>query len=344
MNHEKTDPPVPDEGLLDSSHLGILEKSFRDWAANPRHRKSQASRVRVLLMFLLIRYTGSKLMEVLGLNPSKDIDTERRTIAFRGQGLSAKDRVVEISESLAREIETLLPMLKDAPGHLFALDPSFVRRRFYERAEECGIDPSKAGPEMIRKARALELMQNNLPMPAVQRLLGGFAPNPALQSVFFSDEEMGEITRRYMERESGVKTSARNSFFGKVRKLVKGDVQTFVETSTPDGGLIYTVITNTSADRMGLKVGRLVTAEVKAPWLTLERCDRAGTSSADNVREGVIARVTRGKVNTECAVCVADGTELCAVLSTHGFQRLGLKEGDPVRVLFSSYAVILQTE
>jgi molybdopterin-binding protein len=43
-------------------------------------------------------------------------------------------------------------------------------------------------------------------------------------------------------------------------------------------------------------------------------------------------------------VRIAGGAQLCAIISSPAFAELGLKEGDPARVLFSSYAVILHTE
>jgi molybdate transport system regulatory protein len=185
-------------------------------------------------------------------------------------------------------------------------------------------------------------MRGNLPLPAVQRLLGHSSPNLTTAYLAFSDENIQEVTRLYMERESARLTSARNSFFGKVRTLREDEVQTLVELETSDGDSIFSVITRPSAQRLGLRLGMMVTAEVKAPWLIVEPCHRPGQSSAENQRQGLIVRIETGRINTECALRLADGAELCAVLSTPGFLRLGLKEGDPARVLFSANAVILQ--
>ena len=329
---------------LNALELEKLESAFRQWAGEPGPRGSELTRARMLLMFLLIRYTGSKLSEVLQLDPDRDIDTGKGTVTFRGIGKSGKAREVEISQALAAEAGTLLRLLRCEPGRAFAVDPSFVRRIFYGRAEECGLDPGCAGPEMIRKARAIELMQNKLPLPAVQRLFGRLAPNPALRRASFSDEEMHRLTRLYLDREAGEKTSARNSFFGKVRDLSRGEVQTLVTMLATDGEPLYAMITNASASRLGLTPGMLVTAEVKAPWLVLEDADRSGASSVDNAREGTIVSVTQGVVNVECLVETAGGVELAAVVSAPGFHRLGVGTGDAVRVLFSAYTVILKVE
>lgn len=334
--------PEQKKEYLDAAGLEGLEEAFRRWAGGAGTRGSGPARARMLLMFLLIRYTGSKLSEVLRLDLDRDINPGERTVTFHGAGKGGVPRVVELSQSLAAEIAAMLPVLRGEKD--FAVDPSFVRRVFYARAKECGLDPAHAGPEMVRKARAVELMQNKLPLPAVQRLFGRLAPNPALGRASFSDDEITRLTRLYLEREAGEKTSARNSFFGKVRSVSQDAVQSLVEITATDGEALYTMVTNASVARLGLAPGRLVTAEVKAPWLTLESPARSGMSSADNMREGEIVALTEGGVNTECVVRTSGGGELVAVLATPGFRRLKLGTGDAVRVLFSAYAVILKTD
>ena len=340
--------PFPqDEQQLDPLHLDVLERSFRDWAKETDRRSTQASRNRILLIFLLIRYTGAKLSEVLSLRPSTDIDPSRNSVTFGCQAtLSGQGRMVQISTSLSEEIAGLLATIRDTgdPERLFAVDPAFVRRKFYERARACGLAKEQGGPEMIRKARAVELMRNNLPLPVVQHLLGHSTPNLTTAFMAFSDEEMSKVTRWYMEREAGRKTSARNSFFGKISSITRDNVQTLVEMTTPGGHTVSTMITNASAERLDVRPGSLITAEIKATWLILEHCDRPGDSSAENRLTGEIVKVVSGKINTECTVRLADGTELCAVLSSDGFAALALTMGNPVRVLFNCYAVVLHTD
>lgn len=340
--------------LLETDQLECLERSFRAWAEQTG-TKRRLSRLRILAIFLLIRYTGAKLNEVLSLRPSDDIDIAQRLVTYRGDG-DGELRQVQLSEALAKELDALLgpgTELADAEPagekqrdaeRPFQIDPAFVRRKFYERAEACGFKSSRGGPEMIRKARALELMRNNVPLPVVQRLMGHSTPNLTASHISFSEDDMAQVARWFVERESGRKTSARNSFFGKVAGIVKGDVQSIVELVTPEDDHIYTMVTNSSAERLGLKPGRLASAEIKAPWLSLEHADRPGRSSADNVCEGVLSGLIEGKVNVECEVSLHERMTLCAIVSAPGFAALGLKIGDPVRVLFSSYAVILHAD
>ena len=327
---------VADAGCLDSIQLEQLEHAFREWAEEPKRADLRLSRKRILLIFLLVRYTGAKLHEVLALDPVHALDAENLLIVF-------EKREVHISRHVAGSLRKLLREFAGTAHRRVRIDPAFVRRKFYERAAACGFSKKQASPEMIRKARAVELMQGNLPVPAVQRMLGHSTPNLTTAHIAFSEDDMRRVTRWHMEQESGRKTSARNSFFGKVQSLIKGEVQTLVQLATLDGGMLSAIVTNTSAEQLGLKPGRLLSAEVKAPWLVLERHDAKGCNSLENRRDGVIVRIKAGVVNTECAVRIADGAQLCAVVSSPVFAELRLNEGDPARVMFSSYAVILHT-
>lgn len=322
---------------LDTIQLERLEQSFRQWAEEPKRADLRLSRRRILLIFLLVRYTGAKLSEVLKLNLSEAIDTKNLVILL-------DKREVQISQTVGRALQSLLDNMVTSPPGSFSVDPAFVRRKFYERAEACGFPQKLGGPEMIRKARAAELIHGDLPVPAVQRIMGHSTPNLTTACIAFSEEELRQVTRWHLENESRHKTSARNIFWGKVNSLTQGDVQTLVELTTLDGGNLLTIVTNTSVEHLRLKPGKLLSAEIKAPWMVLERRDSKGRSNLENQREGTIARVKHGTVNTECAVLLADGTELCAVVSSPGFASLGLVTGDPVRVLFSCHAVILHTE
>ena len=332
-----------DDTCLDAVQLDRLEQSFRQWAAAAGRADVALSRRRILFIFLLIRSTGAKLHEILGLDPGTALDPAGRRLTL-GEGESR--RQVPLPEPLAEELATALvdPAFGNASGRTFAVDPAFVRRKFYERAESCGFPRRLGGPECIRRARAVELMQTSMPLPAVQRLLGHASPNPTSAYVSFAPDELERVTDDFLAREAERKTSARNRFFGKVTTVERGDIQSLVRLVTPAGHALTAVITNDSVDRLGLTAGRLLTAEVKAPWVVLERTDGQPASSAENQFHGTITGIRRGRVSSEIAVRIDEGTELCAIVSTGGWRQLRLKEHDPVRVLFNCFAVILHAD
>jgi len=341
--HGRIVAPPEADACLDAVQLHRLEQAFRDWAEDAVRADVRLSRHRVLLIFLLIRYTGAKLHEVLALNPSRDVDLKRQAVFFGGPRAG---REVQISEALSGEIQAALadPDFKAASGKTLRVDPGFVRRKFYQRAEALGFAKRLGSPELIRKSRAVELLQGNLPLPAVQSLLGHSTPNLTAAHVSFSEDDIRRVTRFFMERESSRKTSARNAFFGKVAAIRRGDIQARVELATLTGRTITTIITNDSLERLGLKKGKLITAEVKAPWIILEKQAGEPSCSAENRIEGRVARVTPGGINTEVVVRADDGTVVCALVTTEAGRRLSLQEGDAVWAVFNGFAVVLHVD
>lgn len=339
---------MPDANqYLDTAQLNRMEQSFRGWV-NASHRADvRLARRRILLIFLVIRYTGAKLNEVIDLNPFHDIDPEKQSVFFRNaDGVGQISREVQISETLSGEIRSMLadPDFSASIRETFSIDPAFVRRKFYERAEACDLPKRLGGPEMIRKSRGIELMQGNMPLPAVQKILGHSTPNLTSSYVTFSEDEIRQVTRYFMEKESSRKTSARNFFFGKIRALRRGDIQSQVELTTVEGYPITTIITNDSLGRLGLKAGKLITAEVKAPWVGLQKGVEEPDCSADNRFKGIIERINSGEVNTEYVVRISDRTELCSVVSTESSRLLDLSKGDAVWALFNCYSVVLHVD
>jgi molybdate transport system regulatory protein len=57
-----------------------------------------------------------------------------------------------------------------------------------------------------------------------------------------------------------------------------------------------------------------------------------------------VSHIVRGKLTTEFIVRIADGTELCSLVTEESRRKLGIKEDDTVWVMFNSYAVILHVD
>jgi molybdate transport system regulatory protein len=358
MNTRDLRPTVPDHAriltgpgsgrCLDPIQLNRLEQAFREWADSPRRPDLGSSRKRVLLIFLLIRYTGARLNEVLDLDLKKDFDPGKHTVLFSKGAVPGDraDRKVQIPERVAAEIKGVMESLspRNAGGRLLKLDPAHARRKFYEQAEAIGMPRELGAPEVIRRSRAVELMQGNVPLPVVQMILGHSTPNLAASYVKFSEEDMHRAEAFFVDRENRRKTSARNEFFGKIETLRKGDVQAWVEISTPGGYRISAVITNHSLKRLGLKPGALVAAEVKAPWVTIHLSADDPECSADNVLGGTVERIVRGKVTSEIVARIADGTEICSIVTEQSLKKLGLRLADRVWVAFNAFTVVLHAD
>jgi molybdate transport system regulatory protein len=340
---------IPDKSrCLDTVQMSRLEQSFRSWADGAPRADVRLSRRRILLIFLLIRYTAGKLNEVIALNPFQDIDFKHHLV-FLGRTEKKNirpPREVQIPEVLSEEMKSSLnaPAFKKYLGNFFNVDPGHVRRKFYERALDCGFPPAMGAPESIRRARAIELMQSNMPLPVVQKILGHSTLSMTASYVDFSDADMQQVAKHFIEKESHRKTSARNSFFGKISSIKKGDIQAIVEMITLSGDTVTTIITRDSLSRLGLKKGSWITAEVKAPWVILQKSDREPESTAENRFAGNIVRINKGETTTEYVVRISDGTELCSIVTTDSGHQMDFQENDQVWVIFNSYSVVLHTD
>jgi molybdate transport system regulatory protein len=344
-NHSRIVSAPGEAHCLDTVQLSKLEQSFRNWISESPREDIRLSRRRILLIFLLIRYTGAKLNEVSALDFIKDIDLRNRVVRFRK--IANRDdrllREVQIPEMLADEIEAAFnePSLKQYMPGLFRIDPAHIRRKFYKRAYDCGFPSALGAPEIIRRSRAVELIQSNMPLPVVQKMLGHATPNMTASYVTFSDADMQHVAKHFIEKESSRKTSARNSFFGKISSIQKGDIQSAVAITTIGGDRVTTIITNDSLVRLGLKTGSMITAEVKAPWVILQKSEQEPESTAENRFSGTVVRINKGGIATEFVVRIADGTDLCSVVSAESARQMNLHENDRVWVIFNSFSVVL---
>lgn len=330
----------PGVKALDTVQLGEMERSFRSWAKDSPRKDIRRSRQRILHIFLLIRYSGAKLHEILSLK-SGDIKLADRVINIRGDG-PGSSRSVEIPDDLVKDISNYLQEGSfKADESLFGIDPAHVRRKFYERAEACGLPRSFGNPSTLRRSRSVELMRGNLPLPAIQKLLGHSTPGLTATLLDFSEEDMHHMVRRHIDLESKRRTSARNTFFGKIISVIKGDIQSEVVLLTLGGIHITSIITNNSLERMRLGKGSFVSAEIKAPSVFIAGPEGDLHVSLENRVKGTVTQVITGKVNAEVLLRLEDETDLCAVITSSSLKRLGLRVNDEACALFGSYAVIL---
>jgi molybdate transport system regulatory protein len=346
--HGRLFPVADSERCLDSKQLHDFEQAFRRWAESSRRPDHRNSRERILLIFLLIRYTGARLNEVLSLDIAQDIDFQKNIVRF-GKRQSGKDfntREVQIPETISADIRVMTTEAEQRwpGGSMLRIDPAHVRRKFYQQAMAIGIASGMGTPETIRKSRAVELMRSDMPLPVIQRILGHATPNRAASYVEFSDTEISQVAKYFADRENHRQTSARNSFFGKINTIEKGDIQTIVEVVSVSGNIITSIITSNSLGRIGLKPGMLIKAEVKAPWIQLSKDRQAPTCSAENTFQGTVCRITKNRITAEIVVRLLDGTELCAIITEKSRRRLDIRNQDLLWAFFDASAVVLHLD
>ncbi len=326
---------------LDPIGMAALTDAFRAWAMRSPRKDVTVSRVRVLLIYLIIRHTGARLGEALGIDDLADFDFAKLTVRVGG-------REVQLPEALAGELAETFANEAYAPfrGTFFRMDPGHIRRKFYERAKEAGLDQDLASPNAIRRSRAIELLREDVPLTVVQKILGQSTADLTAAFMDISDEDARRIERRFLERESR-KTSARNAFFGRIRAIHKGDVQAVVELAALGGAVITAIITNASLTGLGLKKGVYAAAEIKAPWVMLTRPGPDGGAphvSAENILAGEIAAVNMGKIIAEITMTIPGGLSVCALMGAGKARELHFAPGDAAYAAFSASTVILNVD
>ena len=138
-------------------------------------------------------------------------------------------------------------------------------------------------------------------------------------------------------------TSARNHFTGTVTAITPGAVNDEVVLKLSGGEQITAVVTHSSVENLGLKIGSEAVALVKASWVLIgvESAGKRLKLSARNQLRGTVERLTPGAVNTEVVMALKGGNSVAAIITNTSAQALTLIEGAKVTAIFKASSVIL---
>jgi molybdate transport system regulatory protein len=331
---------------LDSEQLEALTASFRTWYRKASRPDIHRARGRVWLVYLVLRYTGARLGEVLALDDRTDIDFDRSVVKFWADGPRTGEpwREVQLPEAVMDEITAYLQDTAELRGAVFQLDQGYVRRKFYERAKAMLLPQELGNPRVLRNSRAIELLRSGAPLQVVQNILGHSSINLTAHYCDFSEEDLKRLVQYYVQKEMRMKTSARNSFTGKVTNIATGEILSEVELVTPSGHKLVSVITNESLHNLGLVPGSIATAIVKAPWIIIETDADSTKTSARNRFRGKITKINAGKIVAEVIAALDDGTSMVTLITIPSLANLNLQVGDTAWFLFKAFSVILNVD
>ena len=141
----------------------------------------------------------------------------------------------------------------------------------------------------------------------------------------------------------GLRTSARNQLVGTVSEVQRGAVNAVVALALPGGvDRIHAMLTLWSLRELGLKKGVQAVALIKAPSVFVATDDgNALALSVSNALRGSVTKLRIGPVNTEVQARLAGGQTMVAMVSGDSAQRLALRAGSAVRLLFQESSVIV---
>lgn len=324
---------------LAPEQIEALTRAFAAWRTAARGERQARGRRRVWLAYQLLRYAGAKPGDLQALDLERDLDLEQASVLLGGRGHDP--RRAPLPPELLAELRDLAG--EEGRGFL-ALDAGYLRRQFYARGREAGLPLELCNPRVLRNSRALELLRGGVPLTVVQALLGQGSADLTAALVEYDQAQQGRILHRHLERERRLRTSARNLFAGRVDRVTAGPVLCSVEVITPGGQRIVATITRESLDNLGLTPGAPVCALVKAPWVLLAIGDDPPPVSASNRLRGRLRDLVSDGQAVEARVDLADGVQVCALITQASAQALGLKPGQEVWTFFKSSAVILTVD
>jgi molybdate transport system regulatory protein len=156
-----------------------------------------------------------------------------------------------------------------------------------------------------------------------------------------NSDQSGDFQQfRQLLKRMSMKTSARNQFAGTIIGLREGDVDFEVRLRIDAGNELVAIITQESAENLGLQMGMEMTALVKSSSVLL-LTDPNVRTSARNHLWGEVTRIFNGPVNSEINMVMPGGKTVCAVVTHDSVEKLGLAVGGQACAVFKASAVIL---
>ena len=138
-----------------------------------------------------------------------------------------------------------------------------------------------------------------------------------------------------------MRISARNVLAGTVQNVTKGAVNAEITITLEGGETAVAVITNSSADSLGLQAGKPAYAIIKASEVMIGVGMDAARISARNVLPGVIANILEGAVNSEIEIRLAGGTSVVASITKQSVKLLGFSPGAKVSAIIKASNVMV---
>jgi molybdate transport system regulatory protein len=209
---------------------------------------------------------------------------------------------------------------------------------------------------------AVELMNNLSDQPIVVRTRGGAGGGETRLTDYGRElvtmfqvfhEEHGRFLAALSERlqrantvetllrRFGMRTSARNQYWGRVVAIQRGAVNAEIALALSDQGRIVASITNESVDALELKEGREACALIKASFVIIGTDGDGQRTSARNCLSGKVSRCWVGAVNGEVTLAIAGGRSITAIISNESIRSLGLAVGKPAYALVKASHVIV---
>ncbi|RKY00774.1 site-specific integrase [Candidatus Poribacteria bacterium] len=181
---------------LTEEQVNALTAAFQGWYDSTKTRKLRRKRGRYWLVYLVLRYTGARIGEVLMIDDRTDInyrEGEIKLVTLKQKGRPS--RIVPVPKNVTSEIAVYRAEFPEMSGRIFKIDQANFRKVFYKLAKEAGIPRELAHPHTLRHTRAIELLRHGVPVTVVQSLLGHAYLSTTAIYLRISGQEAKEILR-----------------------------------------------------------------------------------------------------------------------------------------------------
>lgn len=324
---------------LTREQLEGLTLCWEQWEAEAVTRTQKLLRARLHLIFLLVRYGGLRLGEVLALEPRAAIDTITGMLRVPG----SNGREILLPVSAMRNIRRLLGLPQAAEPDFLQFDQSFLRKKFYAVASTMGLYAGSVGPRAIRYSRGLELLELHVPLPLVLKFLGQQDADQLPAFLNFSDGAARKLLAsqlRGKERAGALDDEDEtNLFWGIVTGIFSGMRKVHLEITTFADFRLTVTCSPEEASLHELHENQVMSARVDPERIVLS--PEKSSISLANCIKGVVASLHSDTVETFVSLALADGTTLCATVETCTLDNIHLYEGRKIFAHFSSGAVRL---
>jgi len=324
---------------LSLSDLERLTFQWETWAASATTAARKVVRMRLHLLFLLVRYGGLRLREVLDMDAKKAVDTVNCMVHVGGQ----YPRDIQLPICCMKHVRRILslPEAESMGPEFLRFDQGFVRRKCYEVAAPLGLDSALVGPRALRYARGLEMLETHIPFNLVQAFLGQQQPSQIAAFLEFAGGEAGRILRSKASDPS-VPEDGVNTFVGIVTDVREGQRTVSVEVTTFSDIRLRALCPYESFTRTELRHGQVVTAVADGERILLSPSQPF--CSEGNAMRGTLLSLHRDRAETFAAVSLPDGTRIRSVHDTEMLDRLDLREQQKIWVLIPSRGIRLYTD
>lgn len=326
---------------LTRQQLEGLTLCWEQWEAEAATRTQKNMRARLHLIFLLMRYGGLRLGEVLALEPRSSIDAI--TGMLRVSGSNAREILLPVSAM--RNIRRILSLPQAEEPDFLQFDQSFLRKKFYAVGSVIDLPPACVGPRAIRYSRGLELLELHVPMPLVLKFLGQQDADQLLAFLNFSDGEARKLLSQTLAKGSpgtahgGEADDGTNLFWGIVTRIFTGMRKVYVEITTFSDFRLAVACTPEEAALHEVHENQVLSVRVDPERIVLSP-EKSSLSLANCVK-GVVESLHSDMVETFVCVGLPDGTTLRATVDTCTLPNTHLRDGKKVYAHFALSAVRL---